>query len=123
MGLLHQLRRLPMEPGKWFDFTVFTGKKLEYYRARVERDHLLKRGWDRDALLLILYEYDPKQDELKDEVRLWLSDDDQRLLLRFYAESTMGALEGILDTGRPDNGHQDELSEQTRRSLETYLDF
>ncbi len=123
MGLMYQLRRLPAEPARRFDFTVFTGKKLEYYQAQVERDHLLKRGWDRDALLLTLHEYDPKHDELKDEVKLWLSDDDQRLLLRFYAESAWGALEGILDTGRPDNGHHDELPESTRRSLETYLDF
>jgi hypothetical protein len=123
MGMLHQLRRLPVEAGKWFDFTVFTGKKLEYYRARLERDHLVRRGWDRDALHLKLYEYDPQKQELKDEVQLWLSDDDQRLLLRFYAESTAGALEGILDTGRPQNGQHDGLSDSTRRSLEAYLDF
>ncbi len=123
MGMLHRLRRLPLEPGKWFDFTVFSGKQLEFYRAQIERDHLARRGWDRDALHLRLYEYDPEQRELKDEVQLWLSDDDQRLLLRFYAESTAGALEGILDTGRPDNGGHDELPDSTRRSLEAYLDF
>ncbi len=123
MGMLHRLRRLPVESGKWFDFTVFAGKQLEYYRVQIERDRLVRHGWDRDALHLKLYEYDPEQQKLKDEVQLWLSDDDQRLLLRFYAESTAGALEGILETGRPDNGQHDELSDSTRRSLETYLDF
>ncbi len=123
MGMLHQLRQLPAEPGKWFGYTVFTGKRLQHYRVLVDKDRLVRRGWDRDALFLKLFEYDPEQDELKDEVQVWLSDDEQRLLLRFYAESAAGALEGILETGRPDNGHQDELSDSTRRSLETYLDF
>lgn len=123
MGMLHQLRRLPPEPGKWFGFTVFSGKKLEQYRVQVERERLVRHGWDRDALHLKLFEYDPEQDKLKDEIQLWLSDDDQRLLLRFYAESTAGALEGVLETGRPDNGQHDKLSESTRRSLQTYLGF
>lgn len=123
MAMLHQLRRLPAEIGKWFDFTVFNGKKLIYYRAHLDRDRLVRRGWDRDALLVKLYEHDPDSGKLDDEVQLWISDDDQRLLLRFYAESTAGALEGILETGRPDNGRHDPLPEPTRRSLERYLDF
>jgi hypothetical protein len=123
MGMLHRLRRLPAEAGKWFDFTVFTGKRVQHYRARLERQRLVRRGWDRDALHLKLYEYDPQKDKLKDEVQLWFSDDEQRLLLRFYAESTLGALEGILETGRPGNGRHDDLAESTRRSLETYLNF
>jgi hypothetical protein len=123
MGMLYRLRRLPAESAKWFDFTVFTGKRLQHYRARLERQRLVKRGWDRDALHSKLYEYDPQKDKLKDEIQLWFSDDDQRLLLRFYAESTLGALEGILETGRPDNGRHDDLAESTRRSLEAYLDF
>jgi hypothetical protein len=123
MGMLHRLRRLPAESGKWFDYTVFTGKRLQHYRARLERQRLVRGGWDRDTLHLKLYEYEPKKDKLKDEVQLWFSDDDQRLLLRFYAESTLGALEGILETGRPDNGRHDDLAESTRRSLEAYLDF
>ena len=123
MGMLHRLRRLPLETGRWFEFTVYSGKELEYYRAQVASGHLRHRGWDRQALHVKLYEYDPEEDELKDEVQLWLSDDDQRLLLRFYAESTAGALEGILETGRPENGHLDQLPDATRRSLEAYLDF
>jgi hypothetical protein len=123
MGMLHRLRQLPVKPGKWFEYKVYTGKKLEYYRVRLERGRLVKRGWDRAALHLKLYEYDPKKDKLKDEIQLWISDDDERLLLRFYAERTAGVLEGVLDTGRPDNGSHDELSESTRRSLETYLGF
>jgi hypothetical protein len=52
-----------------------------------------------------------------------LSDDDERLLLRFYAERTFGAMEGILETGRPLGTKDDGLSEATRSSLETYLGF
>ncbi len=123
MGMLHQLRWLPAETDQWFDFTVFTGKKEVAYRARVERERLVRRGWDRDTLHLRLYEYDRENNKLEDEVELWISDDDQRLLLRFYSESTAGALEGILETGRPDNGHNEGLSEATRRSLEEYVDL
>jgi hypothetical protein len=123
MSMLHQLRWLPAGTGQWFDFTIFTGKKVVAYRAKVERDRLVRHGWDRDTLHLRLYEYDPKQNELEDEVELWISDDEQRLLLRFYADSTAGALEGILETGRPENGRNEGMSEATRRSLEDYLDF
>lgn len=123
MAMLHQLRWLPAETGQWFDFTIFTGKKQVAYRARVERERLVRQGWDRDSLHLRLYEYDAEKNELEDEVELWISDDEQRLLLRFYADSTAGALEGILDTGRPENGHNEGLSEATRRSLEDYLDY
>lgn len=123
MAMMHQLRWLPAESGKWFDFTIFTGKKEVLYRAKVERERLVRHGWDRDTLHLRLYEYEPKKNELEDEVQLWISDDEQRLLLRFYADSTAGALEGILETGRPENGHNEGMSEATRRSLEDYLDF
>lgn len=123
LSLLHSLRRLPAEPDKWYDFTVFSGKKLEYYRVQVDRQRLIRRGWNRDTLHLKLYELDREKEKLKDEIQLWLSDDDQRLMLRFYAERAAGALEGILDTGRPENGHDEGLSESTRRSLESYLDF
>lgn len=123
MGLLHQLRHMDITPGETLKFTVFTGKKFEYYRAKVARERLVKGGWDRPALRLKLFEYDPKKDKLKDEIRLWLSDDEQRLLLRFYAERAIGALEGILESGRPENGRHDKVPDSTERSLETYLDF
>ena len=123
MSLLHSMRRLPAEVDKWYDFTVFSGKKLEFYRVHVDKQRLIRRGWNRDTLHLTLYEYDPEKEKLKDEIQAWLSDDDQRLMLRFYAERAAGALEGILDTGRPENGHDEGLPESTRRSLETYLGF
>jgi hypothetical protein len=123
MGMLHQLRWLPAEPDQWFDFTIFTGKKEIAYRVKVERERLVRLGWDRETLHLRLYEVNPKKNKLEDEVELWISDDEQRLLLRFYADSTAGALEGILETGRPENGHNEGMSEATRRSLEEYLGF
>ena len=123
MGMLHQLRHMDFQPGETLRFTVFTGKKLEYYRVMVARERLVRGGWDKPALRLRLFEYNPKKDKLKDEIKLWLSDDDQRLLLRFYAERTIGALEGILETGRPQNGRHDKLPVATQRSLENYLGF
>jgi hypothetical protein len=123
MGMLHQLRHMPLQPGEWHEFTVYNGKKLEHYRVQVAKERLARGGWDLPAYRLKLYEYDPKKQKLDDEIDIWLSDDDQRLLLRFYAERTIGALEGLLDTGRPENGRHDRLPESTQRSLETYLGF
>ncbi len=123
LGMLHRLRRIPSRPKEWYEFTVFSGKKLVPFRVQVERERLIRRGWDRDTLHLRLFEYDPDKDRLEEAVQLWLSDDDQRRLLRFYAEGAVGALEGILETGRPENGHNEGLSESTRQSLENYLDF
>jgi hypothetical protein len=123
MSLLHQLRRLPAEPDTWFEFTVYGGKRLTRYRVQVGKERLIRRGWDRQSLHLTLYEYDVERDKLEDEIHVWLSDDEQRLVLRFYAERTMGALEGILESGRPQDGQNEGLSESTRRSLEKYLDF
>jgi hypothetical protein len=123
MGLLHQLRHANLQPGKTLRFTVFTGKRIEHYRVEVAKGRLQRGGWDRPVYYLRLFEYDPQKDALKDEVKLWLSDDDQRLLLRFYAERAVGALEGILETGRPQDGAGERLSEATEQSLERYLDF
>ena len=123
MGLLHQLRQADLRPGETLHFTVFTGKRIEHYRVMVEQGHLSQAGWARPNLCLRLFEYDAKKDRLKDEVKLWLSDDDQRLLLRFYAERAIGVLEGVLETGRPRDAGGERLSEATRRSLEAYLDF
>lgn len=123
MGLLHQLRQNPLIPGEWYEFTVFTGKRIEHYRVEVGKEHLKRGGWDLPTYRLKLYEYDTKKGKLGDEVNIWLSDDGQRRMLRFYAERTVGALEGLLETGRPDNGRHDDLPESTQRSLEAYLGF
>jgi hypothetical protein len=123
MGLLHQLRQLPLVSGEWYEFSVFTGKRIEQYRVKGEKTHLKRGGWNLPAYHLKLYEAEPDKGKLKDEVNLWLSDDEDRRLIRFYAERTAGALEGILETGRPENGRHDNLSESTQKSLETYLGF
>ncbi|MCU7845511.1 MAG: DUF3108 domain-containing protein [Candidatus Thiodiazotropha sp. (ex Monitilora ramsayi)] len=123
MGLLHQLRQKNLTPGEWYEFSVFSGKKIQHYRVEVGKERLKRGGWDLPAYRLKLYEYDTKKDRLKDEVNIWLSDDGQRRMLRFYAERTVGALEGLLETGRPENGRHDDLSESTQRSLEAYLGF
>jgi hypothetical protein len=123
MGLLHQLRHMPLKPGGRQDFTVYNGKEIEHFQVEMEKERLVRSGWDLPAYRLKLFEYDPKKQRLKGEINLWISDDDQRLLLRFYAERTIGALEGILETGRPQNGHHDRVPESTRRSLHTYLGF
>ncbi len=123
MSLLYQLRSLPAELDQWFEFTVYSGKRLMRYRVHVDKERLIRRGWDRDTLHLKLFQYDMERDKIKDEIHVWLSDDEQRLMLRFYAERTIGALEGILETGRPEYSDKEGLPESTRRSLESYLDF
>jgi hypothetical protein len=47
-----------------------------------------------------------------------VSDDEERLPLRFYVQRTFGAVEGILETGRPLTAGKDGLSEATDSSLE-----
>ena len=124
MGLFHRLRRMPLENGKPIDFSTYNGKEIEWFRIDVSRERLVRAGWDRPAFRLMLREVDPENGDLGDEVQLWVSDDDERLLLRFYAERTFGAMEGILETGRPEETRKDKgLSEATRSSIETYLDF
>ncbi|MCG8090130.1 MAG: DUF3108 domain-containing protein [Candidatus Thiodiazotropha endolucinida] len=124
MGLIHRLRSMPIESGSPIEFSTFNGKEIEWFRIDVSRERLTRAGWDRPSFRLKLREIDPDNGELGESVHIWMSDDDQRLLLRFYAERTFGAMEGILETGRPIDQHQKEgLSEATQSSMETYLDF
>ncbi|MEJ2405190.1 MAG: DUF3108 domain-containing protein [Candidatus Thiodiazotropha sp.] len=124
MGIYHRLRKMPFRDGESVDFVAFNGKEIEHFRVDMQSDHLQRAGWDRSAYRLTIREVDPENGDLGDDIQLWISDDDQRLLLRFYAERTFGAMEGILETGRPQLATtQEPLSEATRNSMETYLDF
>ncbi|MCU7906743.1 MAG: DUF3108 domain-containing protein [Candidatus Thiodiazotropha sp. (ex Epidulcina cf. delphinae)] len=123
ISFLHRLRRMPLESGKGIDFSVYNGKELEWFHADVSRERLVRAGWNLPAYRLRLWEVDPQSGKRHGEVELWLSDDEKRLLLRFYAERVFGAMEGILETGRPENGHDEGLSEATRSSLDNYLDL
>jgi hypothetical protein len=124
MGLLHRLRYMPLKSGKIINFATFNGKEIEWFRVAVRQDRLLRAGWDRSVYRLTLHEVDPDNGDLGDEIQLWMSDDEQRLLLRFYAERSFGSMEGILETGRPMVAQQKEpLSEATQSSIKTYLDF
>ncbi|MEJ2619003.1 MAG: DUF3108 domain-containing protein [Candidatus Thiodiazotropha sp.] len=124
MGLIHRLRSMPIESGKPIEFATFNGKEIEWFRVDVSRERMIRAGWDKDTFRLKLREIDPESGELGETVEIWMSADDQRRLLRFYAERTFGAMEGILETGRPIVERQAEgLSEATQSSLESYLDF
>jgi hypothetical protein len=123
ISFLHRLRSMPLKSGEQIDFSTFNGKEFNSYHVKVDRERLVRAGWNRPAFKVRLWEVDPKNGKRGDRVDLWLSDDDDRLLLRFYAERTIGAMEGILETGRPLDGADDGLSEATRSSLETYLGF
>jgi hypothetical protein len=123
ISFLHRLRTMPLTPGAQIDISTFDGKTINAYHARVEHERLVRAGWNRPAFKVRLWEVDAKSGEKRDKVDLWLSDDDERLPLRFYAERTFGAMEGILETGRPPGDGNEGFSEATRSSLETYLDF
>jgi hypothetical protein len=121
MGLYYRLRNSPLESGRTITFSTYTGEKIENIHVDVKQEQLVCDGWNRAAFRLVLREIDPDSGDLGDEVQLWVSDDKERLLLRFYAKRTFGAIDGVLDTGRPEEAKG--LSEATRSSLETYLDF
>ncbi|MEW8029699.1 MAG: DUF3108 domain-containing protein [Candidatus Thiodiazotropha sp.] len=123
ISFLHRLRSMPLKPGKQLDFSTFNGEKLNSYHIKVDQDRLVRAGWNRPAFKVRLWEVDPESGKRSDKVDLWLSDDEERLLLRFYAERTFGAMEGILETGRPLGSEDSGFSEATQSSLETYLGF
>jgi hypothetical protein len=121
-SILHRLRSMPLKPGEQYVFSTFTGEEINAYRVKVNRERLVRAGWNLPAFKVRLREVDPRSGKKGGEVELWLSDDDERLLVRFYAERALGAMEGILETGRPLVGDEDAgFSEATRSSLETYL--
>ncbi|MET0029777.1 MAG: DUF3108 domain-containing protein [Candidatus Thiodiazotropha sp.] len=124
MGLYHRLRRVPFKDGGSVEFTTFNGREIERFRVDMHQDRLQRAGWDRSAYRLTIREVNPDDGELGDPIDLWMSDDEQRLMLRFYAERTFGAMEGILETGRPQlEETREPLSEATKQSMETFLDF
>jgi hypothetical protein len=122
-SLLHRLRSMPLKPGEQHIFSTFTGEEINAYDVKVKREQLVRSGWNLPALKVRLRKLDPQSGKKGDEVDLWLSDDEKRLLVRIYAERAFGAMEGILETGRPLGGEDAGFSEATRTSLETYLGF
>ncbi|MEW8508640.1 MAG: DUF3108 domain-containing protein [Candidatus Thiodiazotropha sp.] len=123
ISFLHRLRTMPLKPGKQINFSTFNGKELNAYQVKVDQERLVRAGWNRPAFKIRMWEVDRENGKRGKMVDLWLSDDDERLLLRFYAERTFGAMEGILETGRPTEGKDEGFSEATQSSLETYLGF
>ncbi|WP_316368216.1 DUF3108 domain-containing protein [Candidatus Thiodiazotropha sp. CDECU1] len=123
ISFLHRLRSMPLKSGEQIDFSTFNGKEINTYRVKVNQERLVRAGWNRPAFKVRLWELDPESGKGTDKAEFWLSDDEERLLLRFYAERTFGAMEGILETGRPLGSEDAGFSEATQSSLERYLGF
>lgn len=118
LSLLYRLRYLDLAPGKVYHLPLYNGKRIKRYRVEVFRERLAKSGWYRPSFRLSLQEIrkgDPRSDSI---TQVWVSDDEERLPLRFYVKRSIGALEGVLETGRPAASREDGFSPETQRSLE-----
>ncbi|MEN8179710.1 MAG: DUF3108 domain-containing protein [Pseudomonadota bacterium] len=117
LSLLYRLRFLDLAPGRIFELPLYNGKRIKQYQVEVSRERLELAGWNLPAFKLSLYEaWEEKRQESTTSV--WVSDDEQRLPLRFYVQRAFGDVQGILETGRPLTARQDGLSEATKKSLE-----
>ena len=101
LSMLHRLRFLEMKPGQDIDLSLFNGKEIKQFRVEVAKGRLEKAGWNRLAYELSLTEVRKGKDSKGMTTRIWVSDDDERLPLRFYTKHAFGAVDGILETGRP----------------------
>ncbi|MCB1759260.1 MAG: DUF3108 domain-containing protein [Gammaproteobacteria bacterium] len=93
MGMLYLLRSSHLEPGQQLRIAVSNGKDLKAYRVVVEaREPIAFAGATTTALRLLLR---PQFDDGSRgyRVRLWLSDDERALPLRFSSSKFGGVIE------------------------------
>ncbi len=114
LSMLYRLRFLDLEAGRVFELPLYNGKRIKHYQVEVTREHMTQAGWNRPAYKLSLSEGKRKRDSI---TSVWVSDDDERLPLRFYVQRTFGAVEGILETGRPSSVQKNGFSTATKSSL------
>ena len=115
LSMIYHLRTADLQPGKALDIPVYNGKRIKHFRLEVEHERMQRAGWDRPAYKLSLYEH-PKKKGIT--TTIWISDDVQRLPLRFYAERAFGAVDGILQTGRTTEREARGFSAATSQSLQ-----
>jgi len=111
LSMLFYLRRAKLQAGSRLQLPVFNGKRFKHFQVEVTRERLQAGGWDRPAYRLDLSEKGRKRGI---KTSIWISDDAQRVPLRFYAKRAFGAFDGVLD---PDPAGSGDLSEAARESL------
>ena len=101
LSMLHRLRFLKLKPGQVIELPLYNGKEIKQFRVEVAKGKLEEAGWNRSAYELSLTEVRKGKDTKGMTTLIWVSDDDERLPLRFYTKRAFGAVDGILETGRP----------------------
>ena len=101
LSMLHRLRFLELIPGQVIDLPLYNGKEIKRFRVETAKGKLEEAGWNRSAYELSLTEVRMGKDTKDMTIRIWVSDDDERLPLRFYAKRAFSTVDGILETGRP----------------------
>ena len=122
LSMLFRLRYLELDSGAVFRLPLYNGKRIKEYRIEVVREPLkLGPDWRRPAFRLSLQEVRKGSATRSSVTRVWVSDDEERLPLRFYVERSIGVVEGILQTGRPATSKDRGFSAATQRSLDLIL--
>ncbi len=99
LSMMQRLRVLDLQPGQVLDLPVFTGKQLKNYRVVVTSEPIEGKAEESALLKLQIFSYDAAEDDVGQKTYIWLSADDQRVPLRFYAERAFGYLEAVLESG------------------------
>ncbi|MDJ0805709.1 MAG: DUF3108 domain-containing protein [Gammaproteobacteria bacterium] len=118
LSMLYRLRFADLREGATFEMPLFNGKRIKRYRVKVSREQLKLAGWDRPAFKLSLREVRKKAPNRESVTAVWMSDDEQRLPLRFYVQRRFGTVQGLLETGRPHAAQQAGLPAATENSLD-----
>jgi hypothetical protein len=111
LSLFFRLRFMDLEPDGVFEFDLYNGKRIKQYRVKVTEGH-------QATFKLNLYEIGRKGSSDEPIASIWMSNDEQRLPLRFYLPQAFGYLQGILRTNHQLPAKQAELSVATSQSLQ-----
>jgi len=98
-SMMQRLRDLDLQPGQVLDLPVFTGKQLKNYRVVVTSESIEGKAEESALLKLQIFSYDAAENDAGQITYIWLSADEQRVPLRFYAERAFGYLEAVLESG------------------------
>ena len=112
LSLLHRLRVMELKPGQVFKLPVYNGKEVKQIQVKVEEEQLQELGWNRLAFKLSLTELRKGKARKDRSSLIWISNDEERLPLRFYTKRAFGVVDGILETGRPMMARHDAFSQK-----------